>query len=180
MYEAQNNGFIIGIQGLSQGRHTFRFHVDKTLFESFGNSQILDADIDVTIELDKEGRRMLLTDCSEGYVVVECDRCLDELRLPVSLKTEAEVVFAEQGAAEESGEYLVVDSSDGELDVTQFVYDYICINLPLRKVHKEGECNRQMLDRLQQASSTEENASRAAGNSPFKDLEKLLNKENNN
>ena len=180
MHQAQNNGFIIGVKGLSQGRHTFRFHVDKTLFESFGNSQILDADIDVTIELDKEGRRMLLTDCSKGYVVVECDRCLDELRLPVSLKTDVEVIFAEQGAAEESDEYLVVDPSDGELDVTQFVYDYICINLPLRKVHEEGKCNRQMLEKLQQASQAGEGNSLTNENSPFKDLERLLNSENNN
>ena len=28
-----------------------------------------------------------------------------------------------------------------ELDISQEVYDYVCISLPIRKVHKEGECN---------------------------------------
>lgn len=179
MYDAQNNEFIIGIKGLSQGKHTFGFHVGKSLFEDFGNSQILDADIDVKIEIDKEGRRMTLADYSEGYVVVECDRCLDELKLPVSFKADVEVVFGQEGAGSSDDEFLVADPADGELDVTQFVYDYICLNLPIKRVHNDGECNSQMLARLQKASEpgTED---MSAANSPFKDLDKLLNKENNN
>ena len=182
MYNAQNNEFIIGIKGLSQGRHRFGFHIDGSLFEEFGNGRILDADVDVTIEIDKEGRRMNLTDRSRGYVVVECDRCLEELRLPVSVDVGVEVFFGtvqEQTGDESTEDFLIVDPADGELDLTQFIYDYICLCLPIKMVHNNGECDSQMVARLQQREKAGTEKS-AAENSPFKDLKNLLNKENNN
>lgn len=182
MYNAQKNEFIIGIKGLPQGRSRFGFHVGRSLFEEFGNGRILDADVDVTIELDKEGKRINLTDRSSGYVVVECDRCLEELRVPVSVEVGVEVLFGtvqEETRDGSSEEFLVVGSAEGELDLTQFIYDYICLSLPMKMVHDGEGCDRQMVARLQQGEEGERKKS-AAEDSPFNVLKNLLNKENNN
>ncbi len=66
-------------------------------------------------------------ECSiEGSVTVACDRCLEDLDIPV----------------ETSFEESYVPEGD-ELDLSQDVYDFICIALPLQRVHPEGECNQE-------------------------------------
>ena len=70
----------------------------------------------------------------------------------------------------------MVDPSDGELDLSQFIYDYVCVNLPLQKVHEEGECNPQMIAKLS-GMDAENNIGQESGNetnSPFGALGELL------
>ena len=64
----------------------------------------------------------------------------------------------------------MVDENEGEIDISQFVYDYICLGLPIMKVHPEGKCNPEMLKHL--ASSPE--AGETAGETPFSGLKDLL------
>ena len=118
---------------------------------------------------------MNVTCIAEGNLTVECDRCLDELELPVDFTASMAVKFAKTDEDPQSDEFLVVDPTDGELDLSQFIYDYICVNMPLQRVHPDGECNPQMIARLGGLDAggvkEEENGN---VNSPFGDLQKLL------
>ena len=48
---------------------------------------------------------------------------------------------------------VIIDPSEGELDLKQYIYDYVCINLPLQRVHREGECNAEVMRILNGISS---------------------------
>ena len=96
----------------------------REFFEGFGNSDILDAGVDVQAVLHNHGVTVDVECSIEGFVTVPCDRCLDDLRL--SVQTSFEDVYT--------------PDSD-ELDLSQDVYDYICTSLPLQRVHPEGGCN---------------------------------------
>ena len=98
--------------------------VGQEFFEAFGNADILKADVKVTAILRNHGITVDVSCDIEGSVTVACDRCLEELVIPV----------------ETSFEETYTPESD-ELDISQEVYDYVCISLPLRRVHPDGECN---------------------------------------
>lgn len=171
-----DNEFIISIKGLPEGRHAYEFNVGHSLFEYYGNTQVSDADVCVKIEVEKGRGWMNVTNCSKGTVTVECDRCLDDLLLDVDFTASMAVKFSKEGAGEVEAddEFLIVNPSDGELDLRQFIYDYICINMPVTRVHKEGECNAGMIDRLKMNSVQE---STEGGNLPFEGLNELLDKK---
>ncbi|MBQ1648310.1 MAG: DUF177 domain-containing protein, partial [Bacteroidales bacterium] len=38
-------------------------------------------------------------------------------------------------------EVLLHEVTDQQLDLGQIVYDYICLSLPMQRVHPEGKCN---------------------------------------
>ena len=59
-----------------------------------------------------------------GSVTVPCDRCLENLVIPVDT----------------SFEETYTPESD-VLDISQEVYDYVLTSLPMVRVHPEGECN---------------------------------------
>ena len=109
---------------MASGRTALSWKAGREFFEGFGNSDILDAGVDVQAVLHNHGVTVDVECGIEGFVTVPCDRCLDDLRIPVQT----------------SFEEVYTPDSD-ELDLSQDVYDYICTSLPLQRVHPEGECN---------------------------------------
>lgn len=147
----EENGFIIRIRNLRNGLQDFKYHLGGDFFREFGNTQIIDASLIADAGVEK-GSGWLKIECAvKGTVTVECDRCLDELVLPVDFISHLAVKFARTGEVDEnesSDEMMILDPSDGEIDLKQYIYDYVCTNLPLQKVHKDGECNAEIISKL--------------------------------
>ena len=172
-----NGNFIIPLNGLTAGENVFFWHAGKEFFDSFENSEILDAQLDIETIVEKSGR-YIGVDCNvSGSVVVECDRCLEELSLPVNLEVKLSVKFGEVDESDENqdGEreviFLPVDNT--ELDMKQIVYDYVCISLPIQRVHEEGDCNPDALRYLEPQVTSEASETEDANN-PFAALKGLI------
>ena len=117
--------FVVELTSLAPGTNRFDWHAGAEFFESFGNADILDADLEVTAHVVCHGLTAEVACEIAGSVTVACDRCLEDLVIPVDTS------FGESY------------TPDGELDLSQDVYDYVCISLPLQRVHPEGECNQE-------------------------------------
>lgn len=175
-----NEDFTVLLNGLAQGQNDFEARADKKFFESFENSEILDADLDVSVSVVKSGR-FIGVDCGiEGSVTVTCDRCLGELDYPVSTGFSLSVKFgaepSEETAETEDGREIVwLPESDAVLDLRQIVYDYVCLSLPVQRVHEDGECDPSVTKFLSFEDDTK-NISEDSS-SPFAGLKNLL--ENN-
>ena len=140
-----NENFIIPLNGLTAGKNEFFIHAGKEFFESFENEEILDADLQIRILIEKSGR-YIGVDCDiEGEVVVECDRCLDQLEMPIDEQVRLSIKFGEEEISElgqdNEREVIFVKEDDAELDMSQIVYDYACLALPMQRTHEPGECN---------------------------------------
>ncbi len=120
--------FVVKLTGLPHGVSQHDCSIGREFFEAFENSEILDADLGVAVDLDYHGLTADIACDVSGTVTVECDRCLEELEIPV--ETSFEESYSLEG---------------DELDFSQEVYDYICLALPLRRVHKDGECNQETI-----------------------------------
>lgn len=173
---AGNKDFIIQVKGLPSGKHEYEFPINGSFFESFENSFIQDASLTAWVELEKGGGWMNLNCTIEGCVTVECDRCLEELELPVDFDATVAIKSAKTDDDPQDDGFIILDPTEGELDLRQFFYDYVCINLPLQKVHPEGECNPDMLKKLDQVQYGNQPETPAA-DSPFGALKGLLEKD---
>ncbi len=167
--------FIVPLNGLAQGRTEFFRSVGKEFFERFENSEILDAGLDVKVVVEKSGR-FIGVDCEiDGDVTVTCDRCLGDLRLPVSTGFALSIKFGDPdsaGEAEGDREIVVLPVTDTDLDLSQTVYDYICLSLPVQRVHEEGECDPETVRFL--SSEDDEELLRKDSSTPFAVLGDLL------
>ena len=173
----ENKDFIIQIKGLQIGKHEYDFTIDGSFFRNFENSQILDADLDAEVLLEKGSGWMNVEADITGYVTVECDRCLEDVEIPMDFSCSMAVKFAKDLSDDDGDEFIIMDPADGELDLTQFLYDYVCLNLPLIKVHEDGECNEEMIARLEGVNAAgEKDEDDVAANSPFGALKGLFDK----
>lgn len=174
--EALSDTLMIPVKGLPKGESTFHFTIDGLFFSKFGNTRIKDADCSVRVSARRRSTVLEVVCTIGGFVVVECDRCLDDLPLKVDVERTLTVGFGAvdvEDAADED-DMMVVSPSDAEISLDQFVYDYVCLSLPLVMVHPEGRCNPQMLARLESGSHASEE--HADGNNPFGKLKEMLKK----
>ena len=140
-----DNKFIIPLNGLTAGENDFSWQAGKEFFDSFDNTEILDAHLDTDVVVEKSGRYIGI-DCDvRGHVVVECDRCLDELEMPVDVEIRLSVKYGDEEPSEEAHpgerEVIFVPETDAELDLSQIIYDYVCLSLPMQRTHELEDCN---------------------------------------
>lgn len=146
--------YTIAYKGLGRGLHDFRFEVDGSLFKAYDSTEIKDGACDVTVVLER-GESMLTLDVTvDGSVVVECDRCLEDCRVPVHYEGQLLVKFADE-VHEYDGEVMWLLPMEDEVDLTQYIYESIVLALPYQRVHPEGECDPEMLERFRIVSDTE-------------------------
>lgn len=175
----ENKDFIIQIKGLQIGKHTYNFPINGAFFRNFENSFILDADLQADVVLEKGSGWMNVGAEVTGDVTVECDRCLDDVILPMDFECSMAVKFAKSVEDGDDDEFIIMDPTDSELDITQFLYDYVCLNLPLQKVHEDGECNQEMMQKLGSVNAAgEKSDEEVAANSPFGALKGLFDNKN--
>ena len=140
-----NERFIIPLNGLTAGENVFSWQAGKEFFDIFENTEILDARLDADVRVEKSGR-YIGVDCDvRGEVKVECDRCLDELDMPIDVEIRLSVKYGSEESSEEpqpgEREVIFVPDTDAELDMSQIIYDYVCLSLPMQRMHRPGECN---------------------------------------
>jgi uncharacterized protein len=123
--------FVIELRNLASGSSTFEWQAGCEFFETFGNPDILDASIAVSVQVNNLGLTLYVKAAIRGSVTVPCDRCLEGLQLPV------EVSFEETYTPETM-----------QLDLSQDVYDFVVLSLPMKRVHAEGLCNSETIKYL--------------------------------
>ena len=182
----EKNDFLIPLNGLASGKTVYRWTAGREFFDGFGNSDILDASLEIAAEVEKSGQ-YIGVDCSiKGTLTVECDRCLGELDLPVDVSERLSVKFGsddsdaqvldEEGREnaqvldEEGREIVFVPADDTDLDMRQIVYDYACLAMPMQKVHADGECDPEVVSRLGAGSRSGDGESPDAEENPFSAL----------
>ncbi|MBO5418516.1 MAG: DUF177 domain-containing protein [Bacteroidales bacterium] len=171
-----NERFIIPLNGLAAGENLFFWKAGKEFFDSFENSEILDAHLDADVRVEKSGR-YIGVDCDvTGAVVVECDRCLDELDMPVDVEIRLSVKYGSEDSSEEQSsdrEIVFIPETDAELDMSQIIYDYVCLSLPMQRVHPEGSCNPEAMKYFCSPVGCDEGAEKCDSN-PFSALKDMF------
>lgn len=146
--------YSIAFKGLKNGHHEFRFEVGKSLFEAFESTEIKDGACEVAVDMERSDAMLLLDIRITGHVVVACDRCLEDCRIPIDFRSSLPVRFSEQ-EHEYDGEVLWLVPGEDEVDLAQYIYESIVLSLPYQRVHPEGECDPDMLRRFRIVSQEE-------------------------
>ena len=149
--------YIISFKGLPLGSHLFEWTIGSSFFTLYEMSEINDASIKVELTLVKHSSFLELHFVLNGWAEVNCDRCLDPLKLEIASEDEMFVKFGEQSGEDDSEEddVITLPYDEHRLDVSQYIYEYAHLDLPIRRVHQEdangrSACNAEMIEKLEQ------------------------------
>lgn len=173
--------YRIGFSGLSNGNHKFSFGIGPSFFDCFEHSEISQGDINLNLELLKEDNMLVFDFWFSGWIELFCDRCLEAYHDRFNYREKLFVKFGES-YYEQSEDVVVIPSTDSHFDIAQYVYEYIHLGLPLKKVHPDDAhgnsgCDRDMLERVRRLSPGSD--AEPLEGSPFDVLKNLdFNKDN--
>ncbi|MFI3265646.1 MAG: DUF177 domain-containing protein [Rikenellaceae bacterium] len=146
--------YNIPYKGLAVGSHAFDFEVDDAFFACFSSSEIERGNAKIHVDLQRQNNMLVAQIDIEGDVIVPCDRCLEDVELPIFYQAELIVQFSEQ-EMESDGDIMWLHPADDELPLAQYIYESIYLSLPYNRVHYTdengvSECNPDMLARFEQ------------------------------
>lgn len=147
--------FRIPFAGLKPGKHLYLFTITKEFLSHFNFPEIDDLFVEADFSLNKEPRALFLNFKLEGKVKTLCDRCGDDLNFPIHSNQELIIKFGPE-AREESEKVIIIHSNETEIDISQYIYEFITFAFPLKKLHPEGMCNKKVLKKLKQIKVTSE------------------------
>lgn len=125
----------------------YEFQLDNLFFANIDGPEVQKGKINVVLAVKKTSKAFELEFQTNGVVMVSCDRCLDEMELPVS---STDTLFVKFGStyAEEGNNMVVVPEEEGDINVAWFMYEFIALNIPIKHVHAPGKCNKSMMGKL--------------------------------
>lgn len=134
----------IQFSGLKSGRYEYNYILDSGFFRSFENEELCDGNVEFAVNLEKNERHLLINFTFKGIIKSTCDRCLGELEIPVEGEQTLCVKFSDTETSEDE-DVVFLPEDAYQIDLAQWMYEYVAISLPMLKVHPEGECDPEMV-----------------------------------
>jgi len=146
--------YQIQFSGLKPGTHSFDFNLDHLFFEYYHFNDITDSNIGVHVEMEKEDRMLVFRFDIRGIVNLACDRCGDPLAMKIGGQQSLVVKLSDHNE-EESEDVQIVKESEGKFDLSQFLYEFVSLMLPVHRVHEDDGkgrnlCNPDVLKKLEE------------------------------
>lgn len=147
------SAFKLPLKSLGTGTHNFEYHLDKQFFANMENTDIHGADLDVKLTVVYNGEFYTLDFVISGEVTLICDRCLDDLHYPIEATYHITVKYGEDNN-DDNDDVLEIPVGDAYLNVAYMIYDTVVLAIPIKHVHPQGKCNRQMSAMLKKHRAT--------------------------
>lgn len=142
----------IPFKDFSDGNYTFEYTITDTFFEQFPESEIKQGHVNAKVDFIKKHNGFELTITIKGFVVVECDRCLDPYQQKI--ENTGKLYFEYGSVSEEvSDELIIISENENTIDIGQYINEFIHLALPMKRVHPDDEngnttCNPAMIKKL--------------------------------
>jgi uncharacterized metal-binding protein YceD (DUF177 family) len=144
--------YSISFKGLKDGLHKFEYQIGASFFGLFKEPLVENGKLNAVVTLNKSQKLLIVDFDIKGTVNSICDKCLGPLEIEVE---SSERIYFNFGIeyAEQSEEIIVLPYEEHQINVAQWIYEFIILNLPLRHVHADDEngnptCDAGMIEKL--------------------------------
>ena len=144
--------FKIDLKGLNEGLTTIKFDLTEDYFEAIDAPAVTKGSLNVEVVIARTSDFYELNFKTKGVVTVQCDRCLEDMELPIEADNKLVAKFGEEYS--EDDDLITVAENEGILDVAWFIYEFIELVIPIKHVHAPGKCNPAMMKMLDEHSAT--------------------------
>ncbi|MDH6306605.1 uncharacterized metal-binding protein YceD (DUF177 family) [Parabacteroides sp. PF5-5] len=139
--------YKIDLKNLSPGVHQFEYLLENKFFLDIDGTEVQRGKVKVDLSVKRSSVMFEMNFQITGTVLVPCDRCLDDMELPIETQNRLVVKFGKE-YAEESDEIVVIPEDEGAINLAWFIYEFIALTVPMKHVHPPGKCNKAMSSKL--------------------------------
>ena len=137
---SRNDDTTVRFSGLKSGRYSYDFELGKDFFERYENEELCDGKVKIAAVLEKTERVMMFEFELSGEVTTTCDRCLGEVKIPIEGHESLNVRMSDTETSDDENVAILPEGAF-EIDLAQWLYEYVAVRIPMQHVHPEGECD---------------------------------------
>ena len=141
----------IDLKSLKEEETSLEFDLDDNYFGALDDAEVKKGSLHVSVSIRKATGFFELLFHTVGTVIIPCDRCLDDMALPV--ETDNRLIVKLGSEYSEEDEVIVVSENEGILDTSWLIYEFVALVIPIRHVHAPGKCNAAMTKTLEELSA---------------------------
>ncbi len=140
--------YNIKLKDLKKSLEVFEYELNDDFFKKIDSpeNEVEKGKVKAKVTVVSKDRIFDLQFEIDGTVLVPCNRCLDDMEIPVKYKESLKVKFGERFS--EENETVIVPESEGSINIAWFLYEFIVVSIPIKHVHAQGECNKTMVSKL--------------------------------
>lgn len=121
---------------LRDGSNELSFKIDRSFFAEFEHSLVTEGDISIQVEIAKIKTHLDLILQIAGVLQLACDRCLE--LYPHEIQATQRLILAYESRQDfKNEEVIMIDEDQPWVDLSKEFYDFIHLEVPLRKVPAE-------------------------------------------
>ena len=125
------------------------FSLSDDFFQNLDQDEISGGDLSVSLSVRESAGDIFEVKVGiDGHVVVQCDRCLDDLSLPVHVEDKIKIYSGDEDEIPDDEDIRILEGNGYVYDFSWDIYEMAELSLPLQRVHDENECNPEMTERL--------------------------------
>ena len=132
--------YSVNIIGLSSKAHTFDFTIGDEFFRQYGTEILQGGDFEAKVVLDKHETFIDANFSIMGKARLVCDRCLEPFEEPVKAHRKVMFKYGEE-PSEISDEIVIITRDQAQLELGQFIYEFISLGIPMKKLHPKFRDN---------------------------------------
>jgi uncharacterized protein len=146
----------ITFSGLKDGSHDFPFQLKDSFFALFEYAEVEKGELTAKVVLNKKPNMLTLDFAISGEVELACDTCTEPYLQNISSNNSLIVKFSDIVEPEENDEILLLPTSEHQLYIGQYLYEFIHLALPTKRIHaNEEDCNQEIIDKLNELAYQE-------------------------
>jgi uncharacterized protein len=126
--------YSVNIIGLSNKAHTFDFRIGDEFFKQYGTEILQGGDFEAKVVLDKHETFIDADFSITGKARLVCDRSLEPFDELVKVHRKIMFKYGEE-ASELSDEIVIITRDQATLELGQFMYEFISLEIPIKKLH---------------------------------------------
>ncbi|UWX60292.1 DUF177 domain-containing protein [Chryseobacterium oranimense] len=126
--------YDVSFSGLKNGKHVFKFEIDKTFFQLFDTEQeFTNPKITADVFLEKHTTFLEFEIKVHGTVTLVCDITNDEFDYPIENEIKILVNFGEE-YDDSNEDVITIPASDHAFNVAQLIYENVQLSIPMKKI----------------------------------------------
>jgi len=130
--------YFISYKSIEYGEHRFSYKVGNSFFEVYNNTDVKGANLKSEVLLNKKNTHIEISFDINGTITLNCDRCLEPFEYTISIEQTIYIKFGTDNESEDENLYIFPETNN-EIDLSEFINEFIVVALPIRKVHPEDK-----------------------------------------
>jgi len=149
--------FKLSLKQLEDNVSVFSIQLDDAFYQSLEQNDIKGGSVQASVTIKKVVDAFDITLEQQGEILIECQRCLENMVWPVDCVDHLVVKYGTD-PTEETDELVVLGEQD-LFDLGWYLFEFAALTIPICPVHEEGDCDPEMEEQLKQYAPGEKTES---------------------